>query len=271
METPYDEVYDVKHDTSRKERSSTFMAAIHGIPKKIADTAQTQGVSEKFLTNGIPSGVINPSMMAHDRYLSVMDAIQDSIILALIILIVPFLPMNTFFITILIIVCAYWVFHIAWWEKTKIWGTKASAKRYLKNTYVFYWVVLLLLLTPIAFGMWYFIIKLGIQSFSFGIINSILSVIAGSEKAIADVFGNIEFIKNNLDINANYFISISNDDYEGIFIIASSVFFILTIGSKLFFGFLYKSEQKENLEFSEDAMRYKGESALEIIKKSRDV
>jgi len=270
LETQFDEVYDVKQDQSRKEKSSTLMAGLHQVPKKIADVAQAQGVSEKFLANGLPSGVINPSMLAHDRYLSVMDALQDAIIITLLILIYPLLPGGTVTNSTFFIFIIYWLFHIAWWEKTKIWGIKAAANRYIKNTYYFYWGALFLLTLPVATGMWYFIFKLGMQSSAFDVVNFLLSGVSRAEIAIADVFDHIEFIRENLSMKANYSVNPDTSHYEKYFIIGVVAFFVTTIVSKIAFSKLYSKEKQENINFSEEELQFVGETALHKIKQRRN-
>lgn len=270
METPYDEVLEVKHGTTRKEKQSTIMAMLHAIPKKIADVSQTQGVSEKFLENGLPSGVINPSMLSHDRFLSVMDAIQDAIIISILILLIPLFPLNGLTGTIFTIILLYWFFHIGWWEKTKIWSIKSAVKKYLASTYRFYWAVLYLLLFPIAYGMWYFVFQLSGEVVAFSYLNVALDVFAGAERAMADVFGNVELIKNNLSPQASYEIIISSSEYESAFIIVSAIFFTTTAGAKILFTIMYKKERLENEEFSSSEMQYRGENALDVIKKHRN-
>jgi len=269
METPFDELYDVKQESTRKEKTSSVMASMHTIPKKIADVAQTQGVSEKFLEHGMPSGVINPSLLAHDRYLSAVDAIQDAILIGILLLIIPFFSLNWFTGTLYFIVLSYWFFHISWWEKTKVWALKGSSKRYIKNTYSVYWTLFFIIITPIAIALWYFIFQLGAQVIAFSYVDMVLSILSGMEKAIADVFGATEFVKNNFSANANYKVTIDAMEYERLFIVAAGIFFSITIVSKIFFGRMYKSEQDDNKELSQNEMLYSGEQALEAIKKAR--
>lgn len=258
-------MYDSKHETTRKEAKSTLMSNLHIVPKKISDVAQTQGVSEKFLSNGLPSGVINPSLLAHDRWLSSMDAIQDVIILTLIVTISPLLPLNWFTITCYILVSLYWIFHIGWWEKTRIWGIKSSAKRYLRNTYWFYWSVLLLFSTPVIYFLWYYIFLLSLESSAFGSVNWVLGIAAGAERAIADILSNVNFIANHFSKTAKYSIVMNETIYEGRFIISSSIVIGSTLLARIFFGRLYASEKRDNREFSEQEMLYTGESALNKI------
>lgn len=265
MDTPYDE-FDVKHETTRKEQSSTFMSSIHTIPKKIADIAQTQGVSEKFLENGMPSGVINPSMLAHDRYLSAVDAIQDALIISIMLLILPLFSVNAFTITIFTLIMSYWFFHVSWWEKTKVWALKGSSKKYIKNTTRVYWIVFLLLMLPSAVLLWYFVFVVGGQLVSFTYINSALSVTSGIEKALAEVFWNFDIVAKNLSKNPKHVIDMSSKEYENSFIAISSIFAVTTVVSKIMFSYLYKVDQIANANQSHNEMLYQGEAALETLK-----
>lgn len=270
METPYDELYDVKKNSPRDEKHSHIMAFLHRVPKQIADTAQAQGVSEKFMENGLPSGVISPSMLVHDRYLSGMDAFQDAIWLTVFLVTLPFFSLNYITGGLFTLILLYWFFHVSWWEKTKIWAIKGSAKKYLTHTYRVYWIIFFLLMAPVAYMLWHFIFQLGIEKMSFSLVNDILHIIAGAEKAIHDVFGNIAFVRDNLSSNPNYMAHLDHQEYKARFIYVALIFFTITISSKIIFGRFYNNERAFNAEFSENEMRYSGEAALEKITKARN-
>ncbi len=269
METPYDE-FDVKHEQSRKEPGSTIISGLHKIPKKIADISQTQGVSEKFLLNGQPSGVINPSMLAQDRYLSAVDATQDASIMTFLLVVFPLTSVNWLTIPIFAYVILYWFFHVSWWEKTRIWGVKGSAKKYVKHTTSVYWFVFFTLMIPASVGLWYFIFELSYELVSFSYINTVLSVTNGAEKALYEVFGNIDLVKSVLSPNPHHAIDMSSAAYEQSFILVSAIFFITTFGSKFLFRSMYKKETRENIELSQTEMQYSGEAALSKIKKAQN-
>lgn len=268
MDTPFEE-FDVKHETTRKERSSTFMSGIHTIPKKIADIAQTQGVSEKFLDRGMPSGVINPSMFVHDRYLSMVDALQDALIITFFLVTLPLFPINLFTMIIFALILTYWFFHVAWWEKTKVWAFKGSSKKYLNHTTRVYWIVFCLLMLPSAVGLWYYIFQLGAELLTFSYINSAMAITNGIEKALADVFGNFDIVSSTLSKNPDHKITMSQSEYEHGFIIIASIFFVTTLISKFIFRIVYNKDKLENILNSQTELQYAGEAALDVIRKSR--
>lgn len=269
METPYDEMYDIKQETTRKEQTSTIMASLHTIPKKVADVAQAQGVTEKFLAQGMPSGVINPSLLAHDRYLSAVDAIQDSIILTLLFAFMPLLPFNWFTGVFMFFILAYWTFHLAWWEKTRTWAIKGSSKSYINNTYRVYWIMFFLLMLPTTMALFYFVFVLGGEMLTFSYINSALGIFNGAERSIAEVFGNNDFIKENLSLDPQHQIDMDRAAYEKYFIIIFSIFAATTIASKILFTSKYKVEKQNNADHSKEEMYYAGEHALNIIEQER--
>jgi len=270
METPYDELYDVKHQSPRDEKRSSLMAMIHKVPKQVADTAQTQGVSEKFMENGLPSGVISPSMLAHDRYLSIIDAVQDIILLSILFIMLPFFSLNIITGTIFFMILAYWFFHISWWEKTRVWGIKGSSKIYINHTYMVYWAVFLLAMLPFTAFAWYSVFRLGIDSAIYSFISIFGDLAAGAEKAIHDVFGNFEFVQNHFSANPHYEKNFSSSEYRMSFLIVFFSFFSVTILSKILFGRMYAKEKAFNIETSNAEMQYAGEQALDKILKARN-
>lgn len=266
MDTPIDMYDNQGGDVSRKEKGHTLMSRIHTIPKKVADTAQTQGVSEKFLSQGLMSGFIHPSVLAHDRYLSIMDGIQDAIIISALLFFIPMFGINWFTILVYVVVVGYWAFHVSWWEKTQAWKIKNSVIKYVNNTYRAYWVAFLVFMVPASAFLWYAVFTLGIEAGAFKVVDFILMIIAKSEAAIADVFHNVAFINSNFSKHASYSVSINTMEYETRFMLVGGLFVGITILAKLFFGRMYRNERNFHANESEKELDYAGESALRAIR-----
>ena len=103
-------------DEEKKKKRPLFFTVIHGVPKQVSDTSQSIGINEKTRKNGIMSGVILPSQIAHDRWLSSYDGILDALVLFLCFFILSSFSFSWISLVILVIVCTYMFFHIFWWE-----------------------------------------------------------------------------------------------------------------------------------------------------------
>lgn len=270
METPIDMYNSSDHEQSRKQVGPTIMARLHVVPKKVSDTAQTQGLSEKFLEQGQMSGFIHPSVLAHDRYLSIMDAVKDAIVITALLFFIPMFSLNWFTGTLAFLVIAYWFFHVAWWEKTQSWKIKASVIKYVNNTYTAYWVVFLFLMIPAGVMLWYSIFTMGVEVMAFKGVDFVLMLIGKAESALANVFGHIEFVRQNLSAQAHYAVSIDSVQYEKRFMIIGGIFIGLTVFAKLLFGHSYKNDCKFHARESEKELDYAGEAALRTIRGARN-
>lgn len=265
QDTPYTEMYDIKKEKASKETIS-FMALIHRVPKQVADSAQTQGVSEKFLESGMPSGVLTPSQIAHDRMLSIFDAFQDSVILAFWIAFLPLLEVSKFTIGLVLLILFYWLFHVAWWEKSKAWYIKMSVIRYIHNTYKYYWFVFFVSMSSVSAALWYFVYYLGSHMVAISYINKGLEFLSMTERAFADITRDSEKFAGYFDAQAQYHISMAAAEYQERFLLVAVVFIGLTLGAKLFFGSLYLKERKFNATAAESEMAYAGENALRRLR-----
>ena len=120
-------------DQGRKEKRPLFFTIIHSIPKQISDTAQSIGINEKTRKNGLMSGVILPSQVAHDRWLSTYDAIFDAIFIFLVFLAISCFPLNLISLIAFSSIAVYMFFHILWWENSIQWNFIETIIDYIKK------------------------------------------------------------------------------------------------------------------------------------------
>ncbi|WP_418181320.1 hypothetical protein ACNSOL_11510 (plasmid) [Aliarcobacter lanthieri] len=118
-----------------------FFTRIHGVPKQISDSSQSIGINEKTRKNGLMSGVILPSQIAHDRWLSVYDAILDAFIIFIAFLVFSYFEMSLFTIITLCTMMTYMYFHILWWENSVQWNFIETIKDYVNQTRRYYYIV----------------------------------------------------------------------------------------------------------------------------------
>lgn len=130
-------------DEGRKEKRPLFFTVIHGVPKQVSDTSQSIGINEKTRKNGIMSGVILPSQIAHDRWLSSYDGILDALVLFLCFFILSSFSFSWISLVILVIVCTYMFFHIFWWENPTEWDFIETISHYINQTRRFYYAFFL--------------------------------------------------------------------------------------------------------------------------------
>ncbi len=261
QDTPFSEMYDVKKKEASGETVS-FLALIHKIPKQIADSAQTQGVSEKFLENGMPSGVLTPSQISHDRMLSVTDAIQDATIIGILLAFMPLFDYGLWMSIFAGLICLYWFFHVAWWEKSNAWNIKASVNRYIRNTYNYYWSTLIVATILVSLALWYLIFLAGAHLVAIQSTNIALEQASIIEKAFAGMFGPKWFSSD-----PQHFIEMKGIEYQIRFAVAYVIFIAVTYVSKTYFSKFYKHEKSLNEEHSEEEMLYTAESALRKLNK----
>lgn len=130
-------------DQGRKEKRPLFFTVLHTIPKQIADTSQSIGINEKTRKNGLMSGVILPSQISHDRWLSIFDAFVDSLFLFFSFYVVSLFGFSYYSISFLFIVFVYCFFHIFWWETSSEWDFIETISYYIKQTKKYYYSSLL--------------------------------------------------------------------------------------------------------------------------------
>ena len=125
-------------DQGRKEKRPLFFTIIHSIPKQISDTAQSIGINEKTRKNGLMSGVILPSQVAHDRWLSTYDAIFDATFIFLVFLAISCFPLNLISLIAFSSIAVYMFFHILWWENSIQCDFIETIIDYIKKTRKYY-------------------------------------------------------------------------------------------------------------------------------------
>lgn len=256
QDTPFSDMYSVKKKEANAERIS-FLALLHKIPKQIADAGQTQGVSEKFLENGMPSGILTPSQISHDRMLSATDAVQDAFIIGILLAFLPLFEYGLWMSIFVLLLSVYWFFHVGWWEKGKAWDIKASVKRYLRNTYNYYWAVFSVLIVIVSVSMWYLIFWIGAHIIALRYANIGLDVVSGAERSFSSVFSQGWF-----DPRAQHSIDIKGNQYQARFAFAFAIFTMITVSARLYFVNFYKAERIINEEQSTQELSYTVESAL---------
>jgi len=263
METAFDDLYKTKKEETRKEKIPV-VSLLHQVPKQVADTAQAVGVSEKFLANGIPSGVLGPSQIAHDRYLAFMDGIQDAFWASLLLVMLPFVSLNLFTIPVYLAAVLYWTFHVYWWEKGKSWYLKTSTIRYINATYRSYWISFFLVSSLMMGGLIYVFVRTAIEMSVQSALNSFLDVVEGLEKALHASFPDAPF-----SATPEYFVQITENAYDYRFFVGLSVFFIITLIIKFIFAKSAARERIINLETTDAELEYAGETALRNLRKFR--
>lgn len=152
-------------DQGRKEKRPLFFTIIHSIPKQISDTAQSIGINEKTRKNGLMSGVILPSQVAHDRWLSTYDAIFDATFIFLVFLTISCFPLNFISVIAFIFIAVYMFFHIFWWENSMQWNFIETIIDYIKKTRKFYYVIFLLVYFILSTFGYFFAYKYDIKSY----------------------------------------------------------------------------------------------------------
>jgi hypothetical protein len=257
IETAFDDLYQTKKEATRQEKIPA-VSLLHQVPKQVADTAQAVGVSEKFLANGIPSGVLGPSQIAHDRYLSFMDALQDSFWATILIMMLPLMEINAITAPLLGIVLLYWTFHVYWWEKSRSWYIKTSTVRYINATYRIYWVTFMIFGLGLAVALDYFVISTAIEHAVVDILNVILGVAGKAEQAFAAVFPQVQ----SFDKNASYHIELIENIYQSRLLVVTGVFFLYTLILKVYFSRRNRSERNQNIESTGSELEYIGETAM---------
>ncbi len=146
---------------NERKRSETLpgIHKLHDIPKQVSDTVQSVGVNEKFMESGLPSGVLLPSQISHDRWLSIGDAFVDNLYIFFIASICVASGFNLVTGTILTIGFLYMLFHIVWWQKGIAWETSETVVEYLNQTRKYYWFFLYFFMIFVSIGGSYLFLK----------------------------------------------------------------------------------------------------------------
>lgn len=146
-------------DEGRKEKRPLFFTVIHGTPKQVSDTAQSIGINERTRKNGLMSGVILPSQIAHDRWLSTYDAIFDALFIFLVFLVVSCFPIGIISLIAIISIATYMLFHIFWWENSMQWNFIETIIDYIKKTRRYYYGVFLAVYLGLSTVAYYYAYK----------------------------------------------------------------------------------------------------------------
>ena len=152
-------------DQGRKEKRPLFFTIIHSIPKQISDTAQSIGINEKTRKNGLMSGVILPSQVAHDRWLSTYDAIFDATFIFLVFLAISCFPLNLISLIAFSSIAVYMFFHILWWENSIQWDFIETIIDYIKKTRKYYYATFLVVYFSLSSFGYFFAYKYDIKSY----------------------------------------------------------------------------------------------------------
>ena len=152
-------------DQGRKEKRPLFFTIIHSIPKQISDTAQSIGINEKTRKNGLMSGVILPSQVAHDRWLSTYDAIFDATFIFLVFLAISCFPLNLISLIAFASIAVYMFFHIFWWENSIQWDFIETIIDYIKKTRKYYYATFLVVYFSLSSFGYFFAYKYDIKSY----------------------------------------------------------------------------------------------------------
>ncbi|MDD3466357.1 MAG: hypothetical protein PHE67_04330, partial [Campylobacterales bacterium] len=121
MENQLDTLLGLNDINGRKEHAPQMLSRLHRVPKQIVDTCVSIGGNLKLIESGMPAPVLLPSQIAHDKILSIFDAIADSLIIVCILYMVVFFGINIYSVLPLAIFASYWWFHIAWWQESFAW------------------------------------------------------------------------------------------------------------------------------------------------------
>lgn len=125
------------------EKRPLFFSKLHSIPKQVSDSSQAIGVNERTLKNGLMSGVILPSQISHDRWLSIVDGAMDAFILFIVIHFISLSSIGFTQILIILVSIVYMYFHILWWEYAIQWLFIETIKEYVSKTRTYYYFSLI--------------------------------------------------------------------------------------------------------------------------------
>lgn len=128
-------------DEGRKEKRPILFTRTHSVPKQVSDSSQSIGINEKTRRDGQLSGVILPSQIANDRWLSVYDAVLDSFLIFFAFLMFSYFEITVIGIGILAVMMAYMFFHIFWWENSMQWYFIETIRDYIDKTRRYYYMV----------------------------------------------------------------------------------------------------------------------------------
>lgn len=197
LDTDFNKLVDDKGD---KEKRPLVFSQLHGIPKQIADSSNAIGVNERTLKNGLMSGVMQPSQIAHDRWLSVFDATFDSFVFFCFFYLVSVFGINLYVIGVLVVFYVYMFFHFFWWEHSMQWYFIETIRDYIKNTKNYYYATLIvtfILFTSVGF---FYSIKYDF----IGKIN-LLNQSLNNSSGISTLFHHKKHVVSPFEINTNEF------------------------------------------------------------------
>lgn len=129
---------------SDQEKKPFVFSRIHGVPKQIADSSNAIGFNEKTIKNGLMSGVMQPSQIAHDRWLSIFDGLIDAFVFFIFMLIISVLGVNIYVLSLAIGLYLYIFFHFVWWEHAMQWYFIETIIDYLHKTRNYYYGTLII-------------------------------------------------------------------------------------------------------------------------------
>lgn len=172
---------------------------LHNVPKQVSDTAQSVGVNEKFMESGLPSGVLLPSQIAHDRWLAIIDALVDNIIIFIIAAIVVTGGFNYISYTVLTISIFYMWFHLVWWQKGIVWETSETVREYLSETKKYYFAFLYLFMGIVSIGGTYGFLNVNGPYYLNYILKGLKSMLDALVSSIKELFNTNEVLKNEFD------------------------------------------------------------------------
>ena len=266
-ETPF-EVYEGSKKESRSEQIP-FVSLFHRIPKQITDTIQTLGVQEKLIRNSQATGIINPSQIAHDRMLAIIDGIRTPTLLLLFCYLLTYFSDTIFFYFGVFVMMLHGLFHIKWWEMSRTWKLKGTAVKYFYQTHSFFWytftITSILILTISLFFV-----------FSDIAANMFQPIIDVVEKVLyyLDLF-----LTKALNALHKYFelpVGLNEIDsateiqnVESRISLRATImyisFMLYTVSIKFFMKKRYELQRHKNIKSSDEALQYRSQIALERL------
>lgn len=284
---------------SRGEILPKMISRIHSVPKQVSDTSQVNGLTEKNLRSGSDFGTILPSQTAHDRWLSINDAIIDSLIIFLGCLSFSLYGLNNAILFFIIPMFLYILIHIAWWENCVQWHFTTSVSNYIKNTRKYYYYSLILstiifntvgLFLAIKFKLPNLIFNatqffsnifsivenfIDVNFFEESISNNINEIVNSSTVTkVANEFSdeNTYNLKQNVEeitIPTSNPIDITklNEDFFYYFVFYTFIFAIIFYLSYLFFNKYYISKRDKRIVEADDDLKSDLETKMDALQK----
>lgn len=193
---------------SDQEKKPFVFSRIHGVPKQIADSSNAIGFNERTIKNGLMSGVMQPSQIAHDRWLSVFDGLIDAFVFFLFMLIVSSLGVNIYVLPLAIGLYLYIFFHFVWWEHAMQWYFIETIIDYLNKTRNYYYGALIVFSVMFSTAVYPYLLGLNINdkiefiSEKINIFNEITSGVTNVASA-EQINKNSPFSRNENEFSSN--------------------------------------------------------------------